>query len=485
MRMTSTADERATDARRLSRAVLQVDGVPAAAAEIDLALTDARGDARLALEAERLWITVLQPRSAAGVLGCLERYGELAGDAPGERAMLSALAVALSGDLANADVVGSLLERAFRDGSLLAGEGPDSPLYALSAYALVAADRVLLAEAEMTRGLAAARTIGSSGAAAMALTVRGVARLRLGRIGDAELDGLAAIRAARESHGRLRALTFASAVGVVVEARAERGDDAGAFALLAEHGFAGDLTRDPQLRALLPRARAHLAAGRAAEALADASRAHAAWGPHADAASDARAVIALASTTLGDRRAALAAARAQLQRARAWRAPSAIACALRVLGLAHGDPTGIAMLQEAIAMLECSPAALEQAHCMVALGMLWRRNGQRSRALEALRAGADLAQRIGADVVAQRAREHLLVLGSRPRRLAFTGADALTASERRAAQLAAAGRTNREIAQELYLSIKTVESHLGRGFRKLGISSRTELASALAPPATR
>ena len=76
------------------------------------------------------------------------------------------------------------------------------------------------------------------------------------------------------------------------------------------------------------------------------------------------------------------------------------------------------------------------------------------------------------------------MLGARPRRLAFTGADALTASERRAAQLAASGRTNREIAQELYLSVKTVESHLGRGFRKLGISSRTELAGALAlPPA--
>jgi DNA-binding CsgD family transcriptional regulator len=401
-------------------------------------------------------------------------------EGPGEQPMLAALGAALTLDSATADA-GRLLERAIGDGALLDEEGPESPLYALTAYALVASDRLLLAEAEMTRGLAAARAQGSSGGAGMALAMRGIARMRLGLLGDAEADGLAACGAAAESGGRLRALTRAVAVGVVVDARAERGDDAGAFGILAEHGFAGDLGGAAELPALLPRARAHLAAGRAGAALADAQRASGAFERYPALALDAAPVIALAHTTLGDRPAAIAVGRAMLQRARVAGIPSALACALRVLGLAHGDVAGIAMLEEAIGRLECSPASLERAYCLVALGMLARRAGQRSRALEVLRGGADLAQRLGAIVLAQRAREHLLVLGARPRRLAFTGAEALTASERRAAQLAAAGRTNREIAQELYLSIKTVESHLARGFRKLGIRSRTELASVLPP----
>jgi DNA-binding CsgD family transcriptional regulator len=477
-----TAAARVADVRRLSRAVMQVEGAAAAAAVLDAGLEEEPGEARLLLEAERLWMSVLEPGSSPHVLDCLERYGELDGDDAAQRAMLAAIAVGLSLGSVTSDIVGSLLERAFGDGALLRDEGADSPLYALGAYAMVASDRLLLADSEMTRALAAARARGSAGGAGMALALRGIARLHLGLIASAEADGLAASRAAAESSGRLRALTVAAGVGVVVDARAQRGDDAGALGILAEYGFAGDLAGDLQLPTLLPRARAHLAAGRAAEALADARRASLARRRHLLLPLDAAPVISLAQATLGQREEAIAGAAAQLERARAWRAPSAIACALRVLGLAHGDVNGIAMLEEAIALLECSPAALERAQCLVALGMLWRRTGQRSLALEALRGGADLAQRLGASALAQRAREHLVVLGARPRRLAFTGADALTASERRAAQLAAAGRTNREIAQELYLSIKTVESHLGRGFRKLGIRSRTELASALSPP---
>lgn len=67
--------------------------------------------------------------------------------------------------------------------------------------------------------------------------------------------------------------------------------------------------------------------------------------------------------------------------------------------------------------------------------------------------------------------------------------DALTPSERRVATIAAAGRTNREIAQELFVSLKTVEMHLSRTFAKLDVSSRSELPAALgtgqedAPPA--
>ena len=394
--------------------------------------------------------------------------------------MLAALATGLGTGLASADVVGSLAERAVADGALLADEGPGSPLHALAVYALMTTDELLLVEAECQRALDAARARDFAVGIAMGLTLRGMARIRLGRLHEAEKDGLAAIRVAGPA-GSVQALTLASAIGVVVEARAEFGDDVGARALLTEHGFDGDLATEPQRRALLPRARMHLAAGRPSDALVDAERAYAAAGCHTVHACDAASVVSLARTNLGERSGAVSAARVQLDRARSWGAPSVVACALRSLGMAEGNAAGVGLLAEALELLDASPAALERAQCLVAAGMLWRRTGQRSRALETLRAGADLAQRLGAVVVAERARDGLLVLGARPRRLAFTGAEALTASERRAALLAASGHTNREIAQELYLSVKTVESHLGRGFRKLGISSRTELANALAP----
>ena len=62
----------------------------------------------------------------------------------------------------------------------------------------------------------------------------------------------------------------------------------------------------------------------------------------------------------------------------------------------------------------------------------------------------------------------------------MTGRDALTASERRVAVLAAEGRSNREIAQELFITVATVETHLRRAYRKLGVEGRTELPAALA-----
>ncbi|HXF72042.1 MAG TPA: helix-turn-helix transcriptional regulator, partial [Actinomycetota bacterium] len=74
--------------------------------------------------------------------------------------------------------------------------------------------------------------------------------------------------------------------------------------------------------------------------------------------------------------------------------------------------------------------------------------------------------------------------GARPRRPVFSGVDALTASELRVARLAAEGLTNREIAERLFVTERTVETHLGHAFRKLGIAGRRELPGALSPGAT-
>ena len=103
-------------------------------------------------------------------------------------------------------------------------------------------------------------------------------------------------------------------------------------------------------------------------------------------------------------------------------------------------------------------------------------------ARDPLREALDLATRCGAEPLAERARVELLATGARPRRAVLTGADALTASERRVAQMAGDGLTNREIAAALFISRKTVERHLANVYLKLDTNDRRTLAAALSPP---
>jgi DNA-binding CsgD family transcriptional regulator len=134
-------------------------------------------------------------------------------------------------------------------------------------------------------------------------------------------------------------------------------------------------------------------------------------------------------------------------------------------------------------VLAGSEARLEHARALVDLGAALRRVNQRAEARERLREGVDLAQRVGALGLARRANEEIAATGARPRRVLQTGLDALTASERRVAQLAADGMSNKEIAQTLFVTIKTVEVHLSHAYRKLGISSRAQLDKTLLTPA--
>ena len=120
---------------------------------------------------------------------------------------------------------------------------------------------------------------------------------------------------------------------------------------------------------------------------------------------------------------------------------------------------------------------------LVDLGATLRAAGKRTAAREPLLDGLALAARCGARNLEHRARAELAAIGVRPSTTQRTGADSLTPSERRVVELAAAGGTNREIAQTLFVTEKTVETHLGRSFRKLDISSRRQLADVLAPAA--
>jgi len=88
----------------------------------------------------------------------------------------------------------------------------------------------------------------------------------------------------------------------------------------------------------------------------------------------------------------------------------------------------------------------------------------------------------GAIALTERTRTELIAAGGRPRRLVLSGLDSLTPSERRVAQFAADGMSNREIAQNLFITTRTVEGHLTHAYEKLAITSREQLPAALAPP---
>jgi DNA-binding CsgD family transcriptional regulator len=169
--------------------------------------------------------------------------------------------------------------------------------------------------------------------------------------------------------------------------------------------------------------------------------------------------------------------------ARRWGDPYAIGASLRALGLVEGGTAGIGLLREAVEVLAGSEARLEHARALVDLGAALRRANRRTEARERLREGVDLAGRIGAFGLAERANGEIAATGARPRKVVPTGLDALTPSERRVAQLATEGLSNKEIAQTLFVTIKTVEVHLSHAYRKLDIRSRVQLHKALLTPA--
>jgi DNA-binding CsgD family transcriptional regulator/tetratricopeptide (TPR) repeat protein len=270
----------------------------------------------------------------------------------------------------------------------------------------------------------------------------------------------------------------------VIRALIERCALADARALAAACGLSGDLPPTwPHNLVRHARGCLHAAAGDHAAATADL---HAAgelaqrWGIPNPAILPWRSAAALSLTALGDRRAARRLCAEEIQFARRWGAGRAVGVALHAAGVAEGSARGIELLTEAVTVLRSAPAPLELARALTELGAAHRRAGARTTARAILREGLDLAHATGGLAVTERARRELVVAGGRPRRDAVRGRDALTPGELRVAQLAAAGQTNRQIAQALFVTQRTVENHLTSTYAKLRIASRSALAAALA-----
>jgi DNA-binding CsgD family transcriptional regulator len=171
----------------------------------------------------------------------------------------------------------------------------------------------------------------------------------------------------------------------------------------------------------------------------------------------------------------------QLELARAAGAAQAIGIALRTAGAVAEGEDRIRLLREAVDVLSDSEARLDSAHAQVELGSALRAAGDLDGARSHLNAGMAAARACGATPLAQRAFEELKATGANPRKLVRGGLQALTPSERRVAGMAASGMSNKEIAQTLFVTVRTVETHLRHTYRKLDIGSREELERALAP----
>ena len=380
---------------------------------------------------------------------------------------------------ATAEEVAGLAERAARQTEGLLEEGASALAFTGMVLGLRWAERLEEAQRVLDRAIALARRRGSVTDFGSAMTLRAVVHRRAGRLRDAEAD-------ARTVLGAQLDVEWAFARGVVPlvgslldQGRAEEADRELAGARL------GDEIPDspPMLPVLLIRMALHLARRRPECALAD-------WEEAAGRVQRTRrglnagwiedlAVVADVHSALAQPAAADAAVEQALALARRWGTPGALGEALHAQARTRGGDDAVETLREAVALLADSPLRLEHARALVALGSRLRRRGQRADSREPLREGYELARRCGATALELTARTELRASGIRLRREALTGADALTPSERRIADLAAGGLANAEIAQELFLTVKTVEMHMTNAYRKLGIGGRAELPAAL------
>jgi DNA-binding CsgD family transcriptional regulator len=437
----------------------------------------------LLLEAHLFGLSQASDELAARVAPRLERACEgMLGDTPGERLALAANVFHRTFlGLGSGDDVASLARRAWGDGRLLREATGDHFAFYGPLIALRDSDHHDELRPMFDAALADARARGS--AAAAALTLATLARLEQlqGNLVGAEAAGRSAVEAAASStHYRL---ILPLALSAVILPLVERGEAREAEDILAAHELAAGpppptSTGNPLLAA---RAKLRLAQGRVHDAVRDTRM----WLDHQRRRGGLNAVgassilnPALPFLAAGDTETARDLADEMLAVAQRWGVPGYAGSCMVAVGLVRGGERGIEYLQGAVELLERSPRRLELALGLVELGAALRRANRRADSREPLRKGMEVAHRCGAVPLAERARAELRATGARPRRLVLTGVDSLTAQERRVAEMAAQRLSNPEIAQALFVTRRTVETHLRHAYQKLGIGSREELTQA-------
>jgi DNA-binding CsgD family transcriptional regulator len=361
-------------------------------------------------------------------------------------------------------------------GDVLLRDASGRAAHLLAIRTLVLTDRHADAGAAIERLRDAAHSRGSRPLRAAAAWQAGELALRRGDLAGAEGHARVAIALADDGLDPIAG----GALDVLVRTLSERG----AFDQAQELLRARDV-RTPEAALALRHAEARLrfamgdhagAARQAVEAGASAEL----DGPVNPALLPWRSTAAVALAHLGRRAEASELADAEIALAERFGAPLAVMVAMHAGAVAEpAGPAGVDRLRRALEVGEGTVAVLLTARIRLRLGHILSRSGARVRARDELRPALADADAAGAVPLAEHARRELVASGLRPRRAAIDGADALTPRQREVCTLAANGKGNREIARALFLSMKTVETHLAAGYRKLGIESRAQLAGVL------
>nr|QLK00690.1 AAA family ATPase [Micromonospora carbonacea] len=465
----------AVDAWRAARAELTGVAGPAAA-ELD--------DLRLALDAFLVNVTILEP----GRLDLLAEVGPVPDDGapagPGARALDCALGFRAAFEARRSAAASA--RRGLSDGLLIRHGNADS-LLACGWVALLSAEDDAARES-LAHGRQEAYRQGSVRAYGPVHAFAALDQLWRGNLAEAEREGRAAVEAVERSGVRLGRPFVAP---ILADVLAERGDLTGAAAAMAWAGLpeeppsVGPMYFYADTRARLLRRAGH--AERAAEAALDAGRLFAAFRGDNPALVPWRTEAARALHQIGRSERAAELALAEVALARHWGAPRPLGRALRVAGVVLGPHQGFALLTEAVDVLAGSLARLEYTKALVTLAEAAGRRGDRAWARELLDTAVTLAASCDCPPLLDRVHAALVAVGVRRAAREPGDAAVLTSSERRVAELAAAGLANREIAETLFVTPKTVELHLTNTYRKLRISGRVQLVTALAaatPPVT-
>jgi DNA-binding CsgD family transcriptional regulator len=418
-------------------------------------------------------------RAADATIAALQDHGRPAGDVV-EATTLATLAMDELMYLRSSAKAADLAERALAAG--LPSDPHRGEAWAIVGLAvLMATDQFAAALQAIDEILARGRERGAAVTVANISSLRAIVSERRGDLLAAEADAHAAIELAPDLLG-VEFVVLAVSTAVLVGLEREKTHES-LRRLITEAGIGYDADFSPSTQLRYASGVLRAAAGNheaAIEELLDCGGGHPALGGENPAVLPWRSAAALSLAELGRAGEARELAAEEVRRANVFGARRAIGIALRAQALVGPAAERVETLRSALSTLKASPARLEHARVLADLGAALRAAGQRSAAREPLLEALTLASQCGAKALERRTRAELAAIGIRPRTADRSGADALTPSELRVVELAAVGGTNREIAQTLFVTEKTVETHLGRAFRKLGISSRRQLPDVLA-----
>jgi len=493
-RLSSSPEQTARAALGLSMAHFLAADLPEAVAACEDALA---ADGELDRELQLGLVFQAAATRLVGGLPSVETFGRLLalepevqrGETAAERSLLALIALVFAATTSRPALdVAALGEAAWGEGRLLAEVRSRHAALATPAtmIALTAAPTAIAFAGRLNRaievwgaGVEEGRARSSILLYSSCLGARASAREWTGDLGGAEADAVEALALLPADEPIIRPTALSALVDVLIE----RGALDQAAIVVRDAWPIGELPLALSIsQALASRGRLALRLGDPASALADLEEA----GRRALAlfyinpcALMWRSYSALACARLGDRERAHELVAEELEIAWRFGAPEPIGEALRVRALLVDGDEMVDAAREAVEVLAASDMQLAHARALIDLGAALRRGGHRRDARAPLREGLDLANRCGSKLETDRAMDELRAAGSRPRRPAVRGVDALSPQERRIASLATEGLSNREIAEALFLTRRTVEMHLTGAYRKLGVAGRGELTDAL------